>query len=79
MIPRPTEEILSPSPAPLKVWHCHYSNRYNDIHVIVLAEIQSKALGIAVQEFKDTSPDCWSASEIETSHEGLTYISDHCY
>jgi hypothetical protein len=64
-----------------KVWHCSYRvigsyGYYHDIDVIVVAEIEGKALGMACTAYPETRPNCWSASEIPTDRESVTSISE---
>lgn len=67
--------------AQLRVWQCSYSwsggwGAFQDYEVVVVAEIESKAIGMAVQEFKETDPKLWKAFEIPTDKEGVHFISE---
>lgn len=64
-----------------KVWHCSYRwsggyGAYEELEVIVVAEIKSKAIGMAVMEHSRTLPKCWSAEEIPLDREGVHWISE---
>ena len=65
-----------------KIWHCSYNwtgrmGAYLQYECIVIAEIESKALGMALMEYPDTLPDCWWAEEIPMNKEGVHHISSH--
>ena len=65
--------------ASYKVWHCRYDwsggwGAYQEYQCVVIAEIESKALGMALMEYPDTSPQWWSAHEIPLK-EGVHHIS----
>ena len=66
--------------ASYKVWSCHYDYRggwgaFQEYRCIVVAEIESKALGMALMEFPDTCPEDWSAYEIDITKENVHFIS----
>lgn len=63
-----------------KVWSCYYREYgswgfWEEYNCIVVAEIESKALGMALMEYPDTHPEFWKASEIDVTKEGVHHIS----
>jgi len=65
-----------------KIWHCSYRKSfgfgaYEEREVIVIAEIESKALGMALMEHPKTAVAGWSAVEIPCHKEGVHYISSY--
>jgi hypothetical protein len=64
----------------MKAWHCRYRwhggyGAYQDYDCIVIAEIKSKALGMALMEYPDTSPEDWEAEEIPLDKEYVHQVS----
>lgn len=72
---------MSDTPDPgLRVWLCHYSwsgrfQTYEDIYCVVVAEIESKAIGMAAMENPETKPRYWSADEISLTEEGVHFVT----
>jgi hypothetical protein len=69
--------------ATYKVWHCNYSwyggyGAYQEYDCVVIAEIESKALGMALMKYEDTVPDCWTATEIPIDKELVRHINERC-
>lgn len=67
----------------MKIWHCSYDwygayGAYEQYECIVIAEIKSKALGMALMHYPDTNAKDWSAVEIPTDEEGVHEISHRC-
>lgn len=67
----------------MKAWHCSYYQSfgygaYQEYDCIVVAEIQSKALGMALMNYPDTIAEHWSATEIPIDKEGVHEISSRC-
>jgi hypothetical protein len=63
-----------------KVWHCSYDQHgsyqyHKNVECVVVAEIKSKALGMALTANPETHPAYWDAVEIEVDHENVHYIS----
>lgn len=65
-----------------KTFHCRYrySSRggWSDYDCIVTAEIESKALGMALMAYPDTEARNWSAEEIDLSKEGVYEMTAYC-
>jgi len=66
--------------ATYKVWHCNYSwhggwGSYIEYDCIVVAEIESKARGMALMLYSDTIPECWNATEIPIDKELVHHIN----
>ena len=66
----------------MKIWHCSYDwygsyGAYEQYECIVIAEIESKAIGMALMQYPDTNPSDWSAREIPFE-EGVHQISGRC-
>lgn len=64
----------------MKIWHCHYDwygrmGAFQYYDCIVVAEIKSKALGMALMRYPDTYVDDWIAYEIPTDKELVYHIS----
>lgn len=64
-----------------KIWRCCYRwsggrGGFQDYDCVVIAETESKAIGMALMEYSDTKPDCWKAYEIESTFESVTPISE---
>ncbi len=64
----------------MKVWHCSYAwsgsfGNYQDYNCVVVAEIKSKALGMALMAYPNTLPEDWTAEEIPTDKELVHHIS----
>lgn len=68
--------------ASFKVWHCHYSYHYRggytEYDCIVVAEIESKALGMALMANADTEPQNWTAKELPIDKEAVFDIASYC-
>lgn len=65
-----------------KIWHCSSSwyGRYGahqSYECVVVAEIESKALGMALMEYSDTDAKDWSAQEIKTDRESVHQVSSN--
>ena len=67
--------------ASYRVWLCSYywigkMGAYQCYECIVVAEIESKAIGMALMAYPNTDASDWSASEIPIDKEGVHRISD---
>ena len=67
----------------MKIWHCSYRwdghyGAFQEYECIVVAEIESKALGLALMEYPDTNPQDWSAVEIPTDKDYVHHVSSCC-
>lgn len=51
---------------------------YQDYNCVVVAEIESKALGMALTAYPDTNAKDWSAEEIPIDKEGVHHVSERC-
>lgn len=64
-----------------KIWHCSYNwhgsyGAFRECECVVIAEIESKAIGMALMEYSDTHAGGWSAEEIPCAKEGVHHISE---